>query len=146
VAVDGGALVSTSSWGLSAPSIVNGYGFGAGIASAALTGAAIVTLLVVFGTRDPAVRRRILVLVAVVAVTALVVNFGFGQFLDERAGLDPPGLLDSLQWTEMVLVPVPVFALGALVVYRYEHWLRLVTDGRRSAGAGVGGTPVSSGT
>lgn len=83
---------------------------------------AVISVVVVLRLR-PAVRRRVVLLAAPVAVTFGLIHVGFEGFMASSPRFNPPVYLAAGQWGALTLTQLLVFAFGAWLLRRYERKL-----------------------
>ncbi|MFU8874518.1 hypothetical protein [Micromonospora sp. SL4-19] len=89
-----------------------------------------VAVLVSLATLSPAVRRRIVVMLAPVAALALLIDTAFAGWAVSNIHMGHPIPLVWGQWAALVLAPVVAFLAGVVLVRRREETLRMVALGR----------------
>lgn len=96
----------------------------------ALLAAAGLTLLIAIAGIDPAVRRRFVVLLAPVAVLVVLMDATLDGWAVSNNQSGHPIHLATVQWVGLIGAPVAAFAVGILLIRRWELTLRLSALGR----------------
>ncbi|MFE9689497.1 hypothetical protein [Micromonospora sp. NPDC005806] len=91
---------------------------------------AVLAVLVSLATLAPAVRRRVVVMLAPVAALALVIDTALAGWAVSTLHMGHTIPLVPAQWAMLVLVPLVTFLAGVLLVRRREETLRMVALGR----------------
>ncbi|AGL15928.1 hypothetical protein [Actinoplanes sp. N902-109] len=81
---------------------------------------------------DGPVRRRLVVLAVPVVAVAVEVSYGFAGFMFSSQRATVPHLLAPFQWAILGVTPVLAFALGVVVLGRWERVTHLIRLGLRS--------------
>ncbi|MBB2946232.1 hypothetical protein FB565_005990 [Actinoplanes lutulentus] len=92
------------------------------VGGALLLVAAVVLVVLAVIRQEAPVRRWLLAWAAPVLVTVPLIRTGFGAFIDHNKGHpEATRLIDPLQWTVLVLVPLAAFLVVASLTSRYER-------------------------